>query len=179
MKVSGQESEVIERAARRGLMFCAVVFTTPICLALLVLGWAMRDHDALHAAARTGDVARVEKLLDRHPDRLERRNKLGQTALHVAVWEGNTDVVVTLIKRGADVRATGGPVRSGDGRWTAMHIAASAGRVPVALELIRAGCDVNALSQAGETPLDVALGRGNAALARALQANGGVSAKSQ
>src|SRR5262245_55328626 len=58
------------------------------------------DHEAIHDAARTGDVKRVEAILDRSPERLEQRNRLGLTPLHVAAWEGQPEVIELLIRRG-------------------------------------------------------------------------------
>ncbi len=167
----------LERAAKRGIRVTVTLFAVPLALAGALLYAAMRDNDALHRAAREGDVEAVGQVLDRHPARFELRNKVQRTPLHTAAWYGHTAVIEVLIRRGADVNAKCDLVASGDGQWNALHIAATQGNVEAARALIRGGTDFNAKSLAGETPLDVATRKGNRELADVLLAHGGLSTK--
>jgi hypothetical protein len=60
----------------------------------------------LHMAARRGNVAVAEALLDGGAER-EARDKLGDTPLHRAVKCGKTEIAALLLSRGADVHARG------------------------------------------------------------------------
>jgi outer membrane protein assembly factor BamB len=76
-----------------------------IVLVLAVSGVARADDgEALHEAARRGDLARVRSLLDSgvKPDSEGRH---GFTALMVAAGEGHVEVARLLVARGADVNA--------------------------------------------------------------------------
>jgi ankyrin repeat protein len=87
-------------------------------------------------AARTGDVATLALLLDRHPDKLHVRvPPYEMTLLHVAAR--HLDAVDVLLKRGLDVNAR----EKGDNTY-AMHWAAAGGELDVVRRLADAGGDV-------------------------------------
>jgi ankyrin repeat protein len=176
-RMTQTQTDTLQRATRRGLLVCAAVLGVPICLALVVLFIAMRDYYALHDAAARGDLARAEEILARHPERIERRDKGRQTPLHIAAWEGRAEMIALLLRHGADVHAKWDLVASGDGGWTALHIAARGDVRPVEV-LLAGGADINVKSEAGETPLDVAVRRGKKDTAALLRERGGVSGKS-
>jgi ankyrin repeat protein len=90
------------------------------------------DQDDIHLAVADDDVARVELILDRHPDRLESRNRLGLTPLHEAAWKGHTGVLELLIRRGADVNARWSLVTTGDGGRNPLHMTAIKGHAEAA-----------------------------------------------
>jgi ankyrin repeat protein len=86
---------------------------------------------ALHDAAKNGDVATLNKLLvdTRYLARLESRDKEGLTPLLAAAKNCQHDAVILLIKSGAKVNATiphTAPERLG---WNALHLAISSGSV--------------------------------------------------
>lgn len=56
----------------------------------------------LHEAALAGDAKRVEALIDAAPWAIDLLSPDGWTALHLAAFLGCDDVVVRLLKRGAD-----------------------------------------------------------------------------
>ncbi len=58
------------------------------------------------------------------------------------------DVVLALVRAGADVNACGGVTRA-----TALHLAARRGHVEVARALLDSGAAVNARDRKGDTPL--------------------------
>src|SRR6266550_7522770 len=92
----------------------------------------------LFEAARNGDLDKIRKLLDAHPEKLEARNKpYEHTLLHVAAFAGHLAIVDWLLKRGLDVNAR----EKGDNTY-AMHWAAAAGHLNVVRRLADAGGDV-------------------------------------
>lgn len=94
--------------------------------------------EELFESARTGDLARLTSLLDRHPDRIGIRTEpYGQTMLHLAAIAGHLHIVELLIARGADVNARD----VGDNTYP-MHWAAAAGHLDVVRRLADAGGDV-------------------------------------
>lgn len=93
----------------------------------------------------------VARLLAELPDLdVEARNPSGETALMLAAIRGQTDVVQTLLRRGAQVNQAG---------WTALHYAAThdgAAAVDITRLLLAQQPQVNALSPNGTTPLMMA-----------------------
>ncbi len=95
-------------------------------------------------------------IYDDPPDaKLESRNRLGMTALHLAALRGDAGRVSQLILQGADVRAVVKPPRihTPDTGATPLHLAAAAGDTRSIELFIRRGADINAASAAGATPL--------------------------
>lgn len=93
------------------------------------------DPEALLAAAAEGKTALVRKLLDAAPALLAATNADGDTALHLAAWQGHRAVVTLLLDRGAAVDAPG------DGGRTPLHYAVREGQAKVAKVLLDAGAD--------------------------------------
>ena len=90
----------------------------------------------LFDAARTGDVQRLEAMLDRHPEKLHARAKpYDWTLLHLAAR--HPAAVDLLLKRGVDVNAR----ETGDNTCP-MHWAAAAGQLDAVRCLADAGGDV-------------------------------------
>jgi len=92
----------------------------------------------LFEATRNGEVSALAALLDKHPDRLQAREKpYGWSLLHAAAHAGNLPGVDLLLKRGVDVNTR----EEGDNTY-AMHWAAAAGHLGVVRRLADAGGDV-------------------------------------
>jgi ankyrin repeat protein len=92
----------------------------------------------LFDAARNGDLDKLTKLLDAHPEKLEARDRpYEHTLLHLAAFAGHLPIVDLLLERGLDVNAR----EKGDNTY-AMHWAAAAGRLDVVRRLADAGGDV-------------------------------------
>ena len=89
-------------------------------------------------AARTGDLARLNALLDRHPEKLHVRIPPYEwTLLHTAADKGHLAAVDLLLKRGLDVNTR----EKGDNTY-AMHWAAAGGHLDVVKRLADAGGDI-------------------------------------
>ncbi|MEM7408139.1 MAG: ankyrin repeat domain-containing protein [Pseudomonadota bacterium] len=95
-----------------------------------------------HEAARSGDVARLEALLDA-PARLNDVDDEGQTPLFLAAREGELEAVALLLERGAD------PNAKNDHQLTPLCAALFQRAGAVAQRLVSDGADVNTPCVAG------------------------------
>jgi ankyrin repeat protein len=95
---------------------------------------------ALHDAVRRADEAEVERLVLEDVSLLESRNRLGETALHVAVVHAPQSTLRLLCSLGADPNA-----RKNTG-FTPLHEAAWLGRDSAVVVLLRFGADVHAVN---------------------------------
>jgi len=100
------------------------------------------------SAARAGDVGWLRKHLSGGADIDGLDAALKSTPLTTATFTGQTEVVATLLKLGADPN-----IRNGDD-GTVLHAAAFFGRDKIAKLLIDHGADLNIQNRHGETPLD-------------------------
>ncbi|KAK3247294.1 hypothetical protein CYMTET_43203 [Cymbomonas tetramitiformis] len=102
------------------------------------------------------------------PDQI--RSKLCKTALHLAVANGSSEILHTLIQAGA-------AVNEGDMRHrTPLHLAAALGNTEAATTLIQVGALVNALDMYGHSPLHLASENGHVAVVDALIGGGALVA---
>jgi hypothetical protein len=135
------------------------------------------EEERIHFASQQGDVQKIKSILERYPARIEQRERLGLTPLHRAAWHGQATALEVLIQRGADVNALWDLVATGDGHWNALHITANFGSLDAAKVLIVGGTNINGKSLKGETPLDIAIRKGNGELADLLRTNGGLGGR--
>jgi len=98
-------------------------------------------------AAKNGDIGRVSELLDHDAD-INTRDKNGDTALILALWEEQIDVVRLLIERGADTN-----IRGSDHDYTALMIAIQYKNIDIIRLLLDRGANPNISSVYGDTPL--------------------------
>jgi len=103
----------------------------------------------LFDVVNAGDVAEVERLLDRgvYPDL---RDSDGRTPLHVAAERGDVRIARALLDHGASLDP-----REQEGQ-TPLHLAAEQGHAGVAQLLVRRGADIGTRDERGRTPLQVA-----------------------
>ena len=120
---------------------CLLVLTL-----LLPTGAAAQASPDVHAAVRTGEVARVEEAL-KAGAALEARDSWGRTPLIVALQQGKAPVVELLLARGADVNATDAWGR------TPLLVAAQMRNTAAMRQLIALKADVNAANRNDITPL--------------------------
>jgi ankyrin repeat protein len=116
----------------------------------------------LHNAAAAGDAAAVARLLDGGDDIDGRDGDIGWTPLMVAALGNSLDAMRTLLERGADVDATGGPDNS-----TAVGFALSRMHTEAALLLLDATDDA-AMARRGVGYLGMAAFGGLTAVAERL-----------
>jgi ankyrin repeat protein len=112
------------------------------------------------------DEARARRLLAAHPDLLNARWRLGETALHFLAVEGFVDGVRRLAEWGADVNLPNG---LGD---PPLLDCVTLGNEPLVELLLGHGATPNVLSDTRGTPLHVAVTKGHAGMARRLLAAG-------
>ncbi|PJZ58412.1 ankyrin repeat domain-containing protein [Leptospira barantonii] len=126
-------------------------------------GWS-----ALHLAAYFGHLEIVKFLVSAGADlSLTSKSKLsyGNTALHSAVATGKKSIVEILLEKGADANALQNP-----GAITPLHIAASrSGSIEIIQLLLKKGADKKRMSSDEQTPYEIALEKGNAVEAKALE----------
>lgn len=94
-----------------------------------------------------------------------------RSAMHHAVLSGDIEIVDLLLSVGFcagqyAVYYKGIPDADG---WQPLHHAANRGRIDIAEALIRAGAEVAPESKAGETPLDMAVKKGDATFISAMK----------
>jgi N-acyl-D-amino-acid deacylase len=128
---------------------------------------------ALHVAASRGDAKSAQLLLDAGADPNVRDVALGRTPLHWAAQAGSAEVVALLLERGADPN-----VRESLSGMTALMEAAASERAreDVVQTLLAAGADPKASDRRGAGASTWALRRGEAGIARDIEARGGAPA---
>jgi hypothetical protein len=119
----------------------------------------------MHAAARAGDVARIDELLRRGASLSAHSG--GMTPLHRAAQHGQTRTINHLLDLGAPVEVLATPA----GR-TPLHFAAENGHLRTIKLLLSRGAKLEAADGNGLTPLRVAAGAGQTAAAIELIAVG-------
>jgi ankyrin repeat protein len=105
--------------------------------------------DELHEAARRGDLARMDLLIDKGADPNQVDPDNGMTPLGDAVLAAQMESVERLLLRGAD------PNRRANGN-TALHWAASKGDIEIARILLDHGANPTVRNREGQTPLELA-----------------------
>ncbi len=102
-------------------------------------------------AAKKGDLARIESLLDNNRG-LDLDNVktsiFGKRPLHLAAENDHAQVVEFLLAKGANVNATEREMTN-----TPLHLAACEGYAQIAELLLSKGADINAQNTNGSTPL--------------------------
>lgn len=131
----------------------------------LGLGTATRDslgNNLLMIGIREGGIPMMLQMLEdpqwQNEEVLNHENQLGETALMLAAFNGQDEIVARLITVGAQVNRAG---------WSALHYAASSGHVSTIGLLLEHHAFVDAESPNGTTPLMMAarFNHSNAAMA--------------
>lgn len=115
----------------------------------------LEKQDGVHWAVWRGWVGSVERLVDADPANVQRRDRDGNTPLHVAALAGACGIAEILLQKGADVDALGA---SGE---TALHCAARIGHLRLVELLLAAGADMEIVCHSGRTAVQVATQAGN------------------
>jgi uncharacterized protein len=136
------------------------------------------SEEAIFHAIRSGDQSRVESLLDSNPSSANATDTQGLSALIVATYYGQANIVDLLLARGANDDLFAATARgdrlaveqllrahpelindySSDG-WSALALAAHFGRLEIAQILLDRGANPNAVSRNlnANTPLHAAV----------------------
>jgi hypothetical protein len=115
----------------RVLLLAALALPDPAGAQIAPSDAEVRAYAGLHAAAATGNVAGIQRLLAAGADR-EARDGNGRTPLHVAVYRKQRDAARLLLAKGANANALDRQ------RYDVVTIAAVADDVPT-LELVLHG----------------------------------------
>ena len=114
------------------------------------------DEDELCSAARDGNIEKVTRLLSSGLlDINYVHSGLSLSPLHMAAHYGHKDVVILLLKRGADINK-----RNAYGR-TPLHLAACGGHKGIVRVLLEKGAEMDMKDTWGDTPLSNAANRGH------------------
>lgn len=127
------------------------------------------QHLSLAELAAFGDLNAVAMRLQESPTAVHEWSPDGWTPLHLAAFFGHAEIVVRLLRAGADHTVQ---ARSAQGN-SALH-AAIAGRLQLAAvtALLSAGADPAAVDRHGYAPIHLAASRGDRAVAELLLACG-------
>ena len=82
-----------------------ITFLSIISISFAAMHGMEDEKYPLHEAAKNGDVAEVGKLLTNGVVDVNTAREFGETALHVALRTGNTNMIRLLIEHKADVNA--------------------------------------------------------------------------
>ncbi len=114
--------------------------------------------DSILDAVRSGNLEKIQALLDENPDLVNARNEFGQSPVLLAKYHRREEVVRLLLERGATLN---------------IHEAAAVGDSSRMMELLEADAALlNAYSGDGFTPLGLAAFFGNARAVHNLLAKG-------
>jgi len=128
----------------------------------------LEPSTALIQAARTGDLIRVNQLLQIGA-LLNHKNDTGCTALHYAAFYGHVDVIFALVEAGADLEVLN---MSG---VTPLHWAVNRQHVAAAFTLLDCGANPDVRDKRGRNCLHVAAETGETQIASDLISVGGAS----
>ena len=118
----------------------------------------VNDEDELCSAAGDGKIGKVTRLLSSGLlDIKYVRRGSSLSPLGMAAKYGHKDVVILLLKRGADINKGKGNAYNG----TPLHFAANCGRKGVVRVLLEKGAEVDIKDTFGDTPLSEAADRGH------------------
>lgn len=129
---------------------------------------AVNKWPSLFESAATGNLERAREYLEALPDRVNNYSRDGYTALQLASFFSNEEIVRLLLARGADPLA----VAHNEMRIQPIHAAVAARNKTIVEALIAAGADVNALQQGDFTPLMAAEQNGDEEIVALLVAAG-------
>lgn len=121
----------------------------------------------LHNAARGGDIAKIEMLLNDGGDINESDRVVG-TPLHYAAARGAIEVAQFVVDKGADL-----DVRNKSGsKATPIHLGAANGHAELVSMLLKSGASIDSLDSKGKTALHDAAVAGQLETANVLIENG-------
>ena len=115
-------------------------------------------------AAATGNKQLVVEMIAEDSDKVNQYSADGFTALGLASYFGQFDIVVVLLKAGADVNL----VSKNGMQVSPLHAAVAHRNAPITKVLLEHGADANAKQQLGVTPLHSAAHHGDSEIVKLL-----------
>lgn len=112
-----------------------------------VLNSTPSNANMLTTVIEKGDIAAVRKHLTRDPDSLNALDEDGQPPLHVALQEGQKEIVELLLQHGASIETVGYH------GWHPLHIAASLGNLELVDLCLAHGARLTTRTHTNQTPL--------------------------
>ena len=103
----------------------------------------------IHFAARNGNIAAIEKLVELGAD-INAKDNHEMVALHLATEYNRISAIEKLVELGADVNA-----KAKDGS-TPLHLATEYNRISAIEKLVGLGADINSVDMQGIRPLEIA-----------------------
>ena len=94
----------------------------------------MSEFERLAEAAKSGDLADVQALLDHHPELINQRDSTGATVLHYAAFGGHRSVVQELVRRGAEINARDSQFGATPAGWAIEYLRELGGFLAIELE---------------------------------------------
>lgn len=116
----------------------------------------------IRRAIEAGELELVMKLMDEHPEALAMEGPFGPW-LHVAAQEGEVPIMKELLKRGADLQATGGLTEG-----NALQSAVRENRYEAAVFLLDQGIAMELPGRPNKSPLFSAILKDNATMVQLL-----------
>lgn len=119
------------------------ILLIPLAILLFLSGCSGTEKKA----TTSGDSDYIKAIISEDPGRINKKDQEGNSLLHLAVREGNVDIIKYLASEGANVN-----IRNIVDE-TPLHIAANLGNLDVVIQLISNGADINIKDSIGNTPL--------------------------
>lgn len=94
----------------------------------------MTDTTRFFQAIESGDVAQARVFLEQHPELVHARDSAGATALHIAAFHGNRELVSFLCEKGADLNARDGRFGATPSGWAIHYLRELGGLLAVEIE---------------------------------------------
>ncbi|UCG39380.1 MAG: ankyrin repeat domain-containing protein [bacterium] len=133
----------------------------------LALPGTVLGHHDIFGPASSGDLQRLEYVLNAEPELVNVISKAGLTPLHTAVIGGHGEAVRLLVSRGADINARD------SGMNTPLHWAALAGDADLVRLLLDEGARYELSNGKGQTALDICESGGHAEAAGIIRDHAG------
>ncbi len=93
----------------------------------------MEQIDRLIEAAKQGEVENVRRIVQNRPELINGRDEHGATALHYAAFGGHRDVVMFLVKNGADINARDNQFQATPTGWAIEYLREAGGLLTIEL----------------------------------------------
>ena len=94
----------------------------------------MSDFEKLIEAAKSGNLADVQAIAQRHAELINQRDKLGATALHHAAFGGHRGVVRVLVEHGAEINAADSEFGATPAGWAIEYLREMGGFLGIELD---------------------------------------------